>query len=259
MDRSRTPAFQKRGSSGHGRITDRREAVREFLAEKLPAGQTKQADYLADVLLRAGARYDRYAAKDNRIKWKNYAARRNRLEKISKSIQTVIQEMAELDLLSHDDLSTLVDPIKLELLMGSLLIVGKATGDLAAQIQKSGPPKDLAEERWILELADIYENAFSESSRRMSYFYQLLELSRPETLPRYGKLSRKQIDRVLSQRKPISEKLSRKRRHDQKVLVSVLELLKNKFPDIPEENLREQLPEILERLEAHGREDGRSA
>jgi len=286
MDRSRMRPLQKRGSSGDGRTTDRSEAVRDFLADKLPPGKAKQADYLADALLKAGTRYDRYAAGCNRIKWENYTARRNRLERIAKSIQIVMEEMAQLDLLSRDDLSTRVDPIKLESLMGSLLIVGKTTGDLAAETQKSGPRRDLAEERWILELADIYENAFSKrpsvwrspDDRRMSDFYRLLELSRPETFPRHGKLSRRQIDRILSQRRPTAEKLSQKPRHDQKLLVPMwellkqfphaseeqlsdlrdhlkarlLELLKNKFPDIPEENLREQLPDLLERLEVHG-------
>ena len=31
---------------------------------------------------------------------------------------------------------------------------------LIEETRSSGRPRDLAEERWILELADIYENAF---------------------------------------------------------------------------------------------------
>jgi hypothetical protein len=292
MDRSRTPPSQKRGSSGHGQTTDRREAILEFLAEKLPADQTKQADYLADALLRAGTRYDRYAAKDNQIKWKNYTARRNRFDKITRSIQAVVKEMGELDPISFDDLSTRVDRDKLESLMGSLVILGKATGELAAQVQKSGPPKDLAEERWILELADIYENAFSErpsvwrspDGRRMSPFYRLLELSLPETFFRHGSLSRRQIDRVLSQRRPVSEKLTHKQRDDQTssdpllelsepfrhaseeqlpelregLKVVCLDLLRKNYPDVPEEILREQSSKLVEQVEARGRGDGPS-
>jgi hypothetical protein len=172
------------------------------------AALTKQADYLTDALLKAGARYDRYAAEKNRNKWLDYTARWKRLEKITRSIQALATDISELDILTRDDLWSRVDPIAVEALIGSLLIVGKATNDLAKETQKNGRPRDLAEERWILELADIYENAFSEHARvwrtddgLMSDFYALLELSRPEAFPRHGKLSRRQIDRTLSQRR----------------------------------------------------------
>lgn len=208
MIRSHPRQPRRRGPSRDGRIQDRGEAIREFLAHKLPPRITKQADYLADALLKAGARYDRYAAENNRTKWLDYTTRRTRFEKIARSIQTLTAEMSELDILSRDELSTRLDPITVETLLGSLLIVGKATSDLANDTQKKGRPRDLAEERWILELADIYENAFSEPARvwrsedgLMSDFYRLLELCRPETFPRHGKLSRRQIDRILSQRR----------------------------------------------------------
>jgi len=71
-------------------------------------GETKQADYVADALVKAGARYDRYATEGNRGKWLDYAARRRQFKKIRDSIVTLMFEISELDLLSREDLSTRV-------------------------------------------------------------------------------------------------------------------------------------------------------
>jgi hypothetical protein len=211
MVRTRSSRSQRRESSGARRILDRGEAIREFLAQRLPPGKTEQADYLTEALLKAGARYDRYAEESNRNKWLDYAGRGSRFAKITRSIEELVSAMSELDVLSRDDLRNRVDPAALgavEAVIGSLLVVGKATNDLAKETQNKGRPRDLAEERWLFELADIYANAFSEPARvwrsddgLMSDFYRLLELSRPETFPRHGKLSRRQIARILSERK----------------------------------------------------------
>lgn len=184
-----------------------REAVCEFLVRKLPPAVTKDTDYLADALFAAGVRYDRYVAENNEDKWRDYTARRRRFEKITRASQTLINELLELDVLSRDDLSNFIDPIATEALVGSLHRLRKVVGELNNEVQKKGKPRNLAEERWIHAVADIYENAFGEPARvwrsedgLMSDFYQLLELSRPESFPRHGKLGRRQIDRVLTHR-----------------------------------------------------------
>lgn len=206
MVRSRS---RRRPPSGAGSILEPREAIREYLARKLPPGKADQIDYLTGAVLKIGAVYDRYATEENRRAWLDYAARRKRFERIAQSIQALLTDLYGLDILSRDDLSSQIDPCAVDTLMGSLLILSKETTLLAKETQKSGRPRDLAEERWILALADIYENAFSKPARvwrssddrQMSDFYRLLELCRPETFPRHGKLSRRQVDRVLSLRK----------------------------------------------------------
>ena len=90
-------------------------------------------------------------------------------------------------------------------------LLRKETTNLADATQENGRPRELAEERWILELADIYENAFGRPARipgsgarptkPRGGFYHLLELSRPATFARHGKLSLWQIDRMLKRRK----------------------------------------------------------
>jgi hypothetical protein len=186
------------------------QAIRDFLQRELPPGEIKQAQYLVNVLLKAGARYDRSSAR--RKEWMNYAPRRNRLVRITELADALAADLCKLDILSQEDLATRADPEKVEALIGSLRLFSKETADLAKEVQKSGRPRDLAEERWILELADVYENAFGRPARvwgsgdekaakRRGKFYHLLEVSRPSSFPRYGKLSLRQIERTLRQRR----------------------------------------------------------
>jgi hypothetical protein len=99
---------------------------------------------------------------------------------------------------------------EVEALIGSLCSLNQETTYLAQQVQKDGKPRDLAAERWIWELADIYKNAFGKPARvsgsgsgpteHRGKFYHLLKVSRPSSFPKHGTLSARQIDRTLRQR-----------------------------------------------------------
>jgi hypothetical protein len=185
------------------------ESLHEFLLRELPPGKTKQAPYFTDAVTKAAERYDRHAAR--RSEWLDYAARRNRLRRIARSAESLASELCALDILSRDNLSCRSAPEKVEALLGSLRFLNKETTDLAGQVQENGRPRDLAEEQWILELADIYENAFckpasvwgsgDEPAKRRGKFYRLLEVGRPSSFPRYGKLTVRQVDRTLRHRR----------------------------------------------------------
>lgn len=181
---------------------------------ELPPGNTKEAAYFANALSEAGARYDRYTAR--RKDWIRYGPRRRRLQSVAKLANDLASVLYQLDILSSDDLATRIDPKKIETLVGSLLFLSKESQDLATEVQDKGKPRDLAEERWIFELADIYKNAFGQTANvsgsgsdsdddelpnRRGKFYRLLEVSRPASFPRHGKLSLRQIDRMLERRK----------------------------------------------------------
>jgi hypothetical protein len=196
------------------------EDIHEFLVRELPPGKTEQAQYLTDALLKAGARYDRYAAR--RKEWLDYAARGGRLKKITNSINELEACLSELDFLSREELESRVDPKEIETLIGSLRFLSKETTHLGKEIQENGRPRDLAAERWIMEVADIYENAFSEPLRvwasdtgPVSRFYYLLKLSRPTSFARYSKLNLRQVDRVL--------KRIRRKSHSISVLLAALQ------------------------------------
>ena len=119
--------------------------------------------------------------------------------------------LRQLDIVSLDDLACRVGLKRIDELVGSLHDLSKASAVLLEQIQTNGRPRDLAEERWILELADIYENAFRQPAsvwrvgvgpvRGRGGFYRFLELSRPKQFPRHGKLHPRQVDRLLKQRR----------------------------------------------------------
>ena len=164
------------------RASEGDERIHEFLVRELPPGQTKQALYLTNALLKAGARYDRYTARKN--EWFDYSERRNRLQNITRLVKELALSLVELDILSREDLASRVDPKEIETLIGSLIRLSEETTDLKDEIQKIGKRRDLAEERWILELADIYENAFGQpAGANRAKFCRLLELSRPHIVP----------------------------------------------------------------------------
>jgi hypothetical protein len=91
-------------------------------------------------------------------------------------------------------------------LINALLLLRKEALELTKEVQQNGRWHDLAEERWIFELADIYENIFSRPARvsgsgdgeleQRGDYYRLLVLSLPSSFPRHGKLWVKQIDRT---------------------------------------------------------------
>jgi hypothetical protein len=201
---ARRPKWQQTTPANEGG-----DGIRDFLVRELPPGKTNQAPYLANALLKAGARYDRYTAR--RKEWADYATRRNRLKSVTKLADNLASCLRALDIISRDDLASRFDPKVIEALLGSLSLLSKETMELAKDAQQNGRPSDLAEERWIFELADIYENAFSDEAhvsgsgggpvRHRGKFYRLLELSRPESFPRFGKLSVRQIERALKARR----------------------------------------------------------
>jgi hypothetical protein len=183
------------------------EGLREFLLQRLPRAMTTEASYLVNAVSMAGARYDRMAAR--RDEWLEYAPRKKRLESITKSANSLAGDLYHLDIVSRNQLATRFDPKEIEALLSSLLLVAKETTVLAENAQATGRPRDLAEEQWIIEMAEIYENAFSQPaclsgddpSERHGKFFRFLQLSRPAKFPRYGKLAVRQIARVLKRRK----------------------------------------------------------
>jgi hypothetical protein len=199
--------LNKPKSMGETRANNGSESLQEFLMSNLPRGKTKQLAYLADALHEAGARYDRYSARKE--EWSGYARRSGELRRIAKRSDELALCLSQLDILSRDDLAKRIGQKEIEALVGSLGLLNKKASDLAKEAQGSGRPRDLAEERWILELADIYENAFGQAAsvwgpgggvRRPSKFCRLLELSRPISFAQYGKLSPRQIGRVLGRK-----------------------------------------------------------
>lgn len=188
---------------------DRSEALLAFFLSELPPAMTQEAAYLTNAVLEAGARYDRFAT--SKSYWSNYNTRRSKLKEIERQSASLASILCGLDILTREDLSGRVAAKEIEALIGSLRLLEQVASDMIEEVQKNGAPRDLAEEGWILHLAKIYENAFSESAtaagsavknkRRHRRFYRLLQLSRPALLPQYGKLTYRQVDRTLRRKR----------------------------------------------------------
>jgi hypothetical protein len=191
-----------------GKSEPERESLHGFLFRELPAGKS-EVSYVVDALAAAGERYDRYTARKD--EWWSYANRRDRLARVSRYAEWTASELRKLDVIASEDLRTRLGAKELDALIGSLTNLATQTVEMAKEVQTTGKPRDVAEERWILELADIYENFLcrpatvsgsgDEPTRRRGKFYHFLLLSRPPSFPRHGKLSLRHIKQVLAQRK----------------------------------------------------------
>jgi hypothetical protein len=186
----------------------RDETLRDFLARTLPRGDVH---FFATAFTHAAARYDRYSA--NRHQWVDYAGRRNRLLKITHLASALAANLSELDILSRDELTSQVDPKGFEVLIGSINLLAQHVSVLVKDTQSIGAPRDLAEERWIEEVADIYENAFRQPAKaNWMAFRRVLQMSCPSSLPRFGKLDLRQVKRALQRRPPKGKRILQIRR-----------------------------------------------
>ena len=117
--------------------------------------------------------------------------------------------IGDLDVISRDDLEERLGREKLEAIEGYMGRLRDHATNRKEAVQRLGSPRELAEERWTQEVAEIYENAFGKkasvsgsSTKKTSRgpFYKLLEVSLPSSFLRHGKLSPRQVNRVLKRR-----------------------------------------------------------
>lgn len=146
-----------------------------------------------------------------RDEWWDYADRRRHLQAIATLAKALASYLSQLDVLTRDDLVERIDAKEIVALVGSLSVIHEKSTELGEMLQTGGRPRDLAEERWILDVARLYENAFEQKAvvwgsgtgpaKRRGRFFRLLLVSRPGTFAKQGKLTVRQIDRVLKRRR----------------------------------------------------------
>lgn len=190
-----------------------RERLLNFLGKALPRKPNAERDQLVDALTRAGLRYDHYMQCVNQ--WKYYSKRRKNLFEIWNASRSLIESLNGLDPISRNDIEQKMGHDKTESLQFLLARLHDEVITVVKSLQTRGTPRNIAEERWIFEIADIYEQAFSTQSKpraasvwgpRVSArhdrgpFYELLKLSVPSSFPRHGKLDPAHVTRVLKRR-----------------------------------------------------------
>lgn len=175
----------------------RAETLREMLLRALPP---MEIDFFTTAFEEAAARYDRYFA--SRHELSNYGDRRRRLTNVRDLAVALASNLSELDIFSWDELARRTNPNETKKLMGSLNLLGSQVSGLIKESQRNGSPRDLAQQQWIEEVADLYENAFGQSAdANWKAFHRVLQLSRPVSLPRHGKLHLRQVKRALQRRR----------------------------------------------------------
>lgn len=186
------------------------ETLMDFLARELPPARRDDAQHFASAIKQAGERYDRYD--ERRADWEKYSHRRKRLHKLTALSAELVTTLCSIDVLSREDLESRIGLEKIDNLNGLLILLNQQAGALVGDTQVRGKPTDHASERWILAMADIFENAFSrpptvagsgeDPTGRRGKFYRMLELGRPSRFARHGRLSLKHVQKLLRSRKP---------------------------------------------------------
>jgi hypothetical protein len=133
-----------------------------------------------------------------------------RLQKIEEGAKEVVVALLGLDVMSRDDIASRIGARAIEEYIGSFQTLTLEAIRLRHDIQERGKPRDVARERWIRDMADIFETTFDEAAavsgsgdspiRQRGKFYRLLDLSRPSRLAQYGSLSPKHVKSVLAAR-----------------------------------------------------------
>jgi hypothetical protein len=190
------------------RSQDASETLVEFLTRELPPRRRDDAEHIVKAIRKAGDRYDRYD--ERRADWEKYSRRRARLHRLEGLAAALASTLCSLDILSHDDLASRTGPERIEYLAGLLQLLSQHAGALERETQVRGKPTDHATERWILEVAGIFENVFSrpptvsgsgeDPAGRRGRFYRLLELGLPSRFLRHGRLSLKHVQTLLKLR-----------------------------------------------------------
>jgi len=177
--------------------------LRDFVQNGLPPRNRSRKEEVLKGLAHARDRYERYARA--REQWQPPKRRKSALVEIRRLSEGLRAALGNLDPISKDDLNVAIGSDVFDRLHSCLSEIILKSNDLAKDIRTDGRPRDLARERWIHEVADIYENNFGRKAalygRNSGPFYRLLHNGMPESFPRHGSLDPRQIKRVLDRRK----------------------------------------------------------
>ncbi len=187
----------------------REQSLRTFLEHRLSVDSPSDIQTLIGTLKAAGERYIRYFSDLQRPK--GHKNRRHNLREIADQAVELRRAIASIDSIFRDDFESRFGPEKLERLLGHLHDFEKYADDALRGAQPVGRPRDLAQERWVLELAEIYETNTRKAARilgpgsekdmkKQGPFYEFLNLSRPEKFVRDTFLDSRQIRRILARR-----------------------------------------------------------
>jgi len=185
-----------------------------FLERKLRPDAPSDAQALLKAVWREAERYSDHARNSRRLKGQRNL--RHDLSKIANQAPNLRQRIGGVSSILREDFTRhFTDPEKLPKLLGHLQDFETFAADTLGETQTTGRPRNLARERWVTELWDLYETNISTAARTtrkgaktLEDFYEFLRLSCPiKSVPERNKfLDKRQIRRIL---KLMREKLMR--------------------------------------------------
>lgn len=201
------------------------DRLRAFLNHHLPGRAKSDLAAIVEAVRAAGRRYVRHA--QSRKQWddaqerrgpgehkKGYLQqRRRRLGRVATLAIQLQEEISCLDSIFLEDLEFCLGAEQMKELRTSVADLGVHSRQLLEGAQEKGRARDLAQERWIHDMAIIFETNFKapakvwgssepEGKSSRGPFYDLMKLGRPNDFDRYRLLDPTQVRRILGRRRP---------------------------------------------------------
>lgn len=179
-----------------------RKKLQEFISKRLGKRGEMDAPLVIDAVEVAARAYGRLDA--DRREVINYRSRHDQLTQLSQYARNVALLLERLDLLSKDQVKTSCDHVDFPRLVSELKSISACSVRILFSIQKTGKPRDVIEELWIISIYQIYRTFFEVGTSKINVadFQRFLRLCLPAQFrggvgKDHGALTPRQIERAL--------------------------------------------------------------
>jgi hypothetical protein len=179
-----------------------RDSLEKFISKRIKSKSSDDAALAMDAIEGAARRYASFYA--NHAQLREYSERRRHLEEVAHVSDHLASIIEKMDFLSIDLIRRARDSWNPAVMASELRFLAAASQAIEEKIQKTGRPREVAEEIWIKSIAEIYNNFFNDLGRKLPTedFLHFLKLCRPlqfrgKTGKVYGSLAVKQVERAL--------------------------------------------------------------
>jgi hypothetical protein len=180
--------------------------LHSFLDSRLPRKARRNLQSIVDAIVDEARKYNARIA--TKHLWSDYGARRRRLKMLSNASVVLARELLALDPIAKELLAPRLPLETLEKVKGHLLDIRFHADELLRQSPQRGRPPNVAEEIWVMAIADIFEVSFERKpsiSQARGAFFELLKVARPFRMMREGDLDTRSLRRALKKREMYRE------------------------------------------------------
>ena len=180
-----------------------RKSLRDSVVRKLGKRGEADADLVVEAVEGAARTYAKHDADRSQVM--EYRGRRYGLARVSAYAKAAADSLEGLDVMSSDHLKAACVDVDVARFVSELRSVATCSARIASTIQKTGKPRDVIEENWILSVWGIYRTFFAVGGRNsnLADFRRFLLLCRPAQFRGgagrdHGALTPRQIERALT-------------------------------------------------------------